>query len=255
MSVHVTSWVLKHSEVSVPGRRLVLLVLADHASDDGTNSYPAVETIAHECRMSERGVQYALKALRESGQIEKLGVHPVYGTNEWRVVMGVHSVHPPGVQPDVVGGVKPIAPEPSNSNHQGSESAREVRAMFDECFSYWQQRTGHTRAKPSPDLRAKFKARLQEGFTVEDVRKGIDGIAANGYVNDVGVKHDDFELVVRNGTKLRMNMQRADAKQPATNGVSKKAAEGDYRTRHYLKMAGLDQTVYDSGVPDSEAQG
>jgi DNA-binding Lrp family transcriptional regulator len=88
MSTHVTSWVFKHSDEATPGRRLVLLVLADHADKDGRNAYPSVATIAHETRMSERGVRYALRELERSGQIESLGIHPQLRTTEYRVVMG-----------------------------------------------------------------------------------------------------------------------------------------------------------------------
>lgn len=217
MSVHVTSWVLKHSEESVPGRRLVLLVLADKADHDGTKTYPAVETIAREARMSERGVRYALRALEKEGRIERLGLHPTTGTYEYRVVMreeatdaGGHAV--PGGN-EAHEDVSQIAPYPSNSEPSSVEVAR-TRAASDpflHCFAYWQERTGHQRAKPTADLRRKFQARLAEGFTVDDVRTGIDGIAVNGYVNERGVKHDDFELVVRNGEKLRLNIARASA--------------------------------------------
>lgn len=119
MSVRVTSWVLEHSEEGVPGRRLVLLVLADKADHDGTNAYPSVARIAREARMSERGVRYALRALESSGRISKRGTHPMYGTTEYVVVMqeGGHSV--PGGNLRQEGGqmttenVRPIAPEPS----------------------------------------------------------------------------------------------------------------------------------------------
>lgn len=204
------SWVFKHSTESVPGRRLVLLSLADKADHDGTGAYPSVQTIANECRMSTRGVQYALRALEDSGQIEKRGIHPTYGTNEWAVVMGAQSVQ--GRNPEHEG-VKPSSPEPSNSKPSSVDVARvrEEADPFQHCFAYWQERTGHQRAKPTADLRRKFQARLAEGFTVDDIRTGIDGIAVNGYVNDRGVKHDDFELVVRNGEKLRLNIARASA--------------------------------------------
>ena len=41
--------------------------------------------------------------------------------------------------------------------------------------------------------------------------QAIDGIAIAAFVDDNGVRHDDFELVVRNGAKLQLNMSRAGA--------------------------------------------
>jgi len=72
MSVHVMSWVLRHSEEKL-GNRLVLLVLADHAADDGTDAWPSVDTIASEARLSRRQVQRCLRELEASGAIIPAG--------------------------------------------------------------------------------------------------------------------------------------------------------------------------------------
>ena len=86
MSVHVSSWVLRHSEAKL-GARLVLLVIADHASDDGTRSWCSVETLGVEARLSRRAVQDALRRLEADGAIVETGKGPK-GTHEYRVVMG-----------------------------------------------------------------------------------------------------------------------------------------------------------------------
>jgi len=49
--------------------KMVLLVIADHASDDGTNSYPSVGTIARKSSMSSRNVQRCLSRLEGQGLI------------------------------------------------------------------------------------------------------------------------------------------------------------------------------------------
>jgi hypothetical protein len=72
LSVHVTSWVLEHSEARL-GDRLVLLVLADHAHEDGTGAWASQQTIAREARMSERAVRYSLKRLERAGAIVRDG--------------------------------------------------------------------------------------------------------------------------------------------------------------------------------------
>jgi biotin operon repressor len=86
VSVHVSSWVLRHSEAKL-GARLVLLVIADHASDDGTRSWCSVETLGVEARLSRRAVQDALRRLEADGAIVETGKGPK-GTHEYRVVMG-----------------------------------------------------------------------------------------------------------------------------------------------------------------------
>lgn len=86
MSVHVMSWVLRHSDETL-GRRLVLLVIADHASEDGTQSWCSVSTLAREARLSRRATQDALRRLEASGAIVETGKGP-RGTHEYRVAMG-----------------------------------------------------------------------------------------------------------------------------------------------------------------------
>lgn len=72
MSIHALSWVLRNSEETL-GRRLVLIVLADHAKDDGTCAWPSVGTIAGHARLSRRAVQDALRKLEANGSIRKRG--------------------------------------------------------------------------------------------------------------------------------------------------------------------------------------
>ena len=82
------TWVFKYSEVNVPGRRLVLLALADRADPDGTKIFPSIETVARDTRMSERGVRYALRALEADGAIQRVGVNVQHhGTTEYVVLM------------------------------------------------------------------------------------------------------------------------------------------------------------------------
>ena len=117
MSIHVMSWVLRNSEEKL-GRRLVLLVLADHAKDDGTSAWPSVETIGREARLSRRQTQANLRALEDAGAIVSTGTSR-HGTTIYTVVMGGANTAPPGAESDVGGrdflpdDVSKTAPEPS----------------------------------------------------------------------------------------------------------------------------------------------
>jgi hypothetical protein len=79
------SWVLRHSEARL-GDRLVLLVLADHAKDDGSSAWPSVATIAHEAHLSEKQVQRCLASLKKAQRIRKTGTSRS-GTNVYAVSM------------------------------------------------------------------------------------------------------------------------------------------------------------------------
>jgi hypothetical protein len=49
--------------------KMVLLIIADHASDDGTNSWPSVSTIARKASLSDRQVKRILRELQDQGLI------------------------------------------------------------------------------------------------------------------------------------------------------------------------------------------
>ena len=110
MSVHVLSWVLRCSEETL-GRRLVLLVLADHAKDDGTAAWPSVATIGREARMSRRSVQEALRRLQMSGAIAPTGVSRA-GTTIYSVVMEGGAESARGAEEDEEG-ARLASPDPS----------------------------------------------------------------------------------------------------------------------------------------------
>lgn len=95
MSVRVLTWVFDRAPVRHRGDLLVLLVLADHARDDGTGAYPSVDTIGRKARLSRRGVFDALARLKDAGVIEADGTGP-NGTVSYRVLMaeGVQPLHP-----------------------------------------------------------------------------------------------------------------------------------------------------------------
>ncbi len=120
MSIHPMSWVLRESEAKL-GDRLVLLVLADHASDDGTGAWPSVATIAAEARLSTRQAQRCLRNLVAQGEIEEDGKSKA-GTVNWTLVgyqrgrqnvtPEATSTAPRGVTSSTSGGDR-MSPEPS----------------------------------------------------------------------------------------------------------------------------------------------
>ena len=55
-------------DIDLPtSEKMVLLVIADHADDEGTNSWPSVATIARKASISPRQAQRLIKSLSESG--------------------------------------------------------------------------------------------------------------------------------------------------------------------------------------------
>jgi hypothetical protein len=88
MSVIVSGLVWQHSQHK-EGTLVVLLALADSANDNGV-CWPSIRHLAAKARMSERGVQYAIAKLMDSGELELLkrgGRHQ--GANTYRVQTNV----------------------------------------------------------------------------------------------------------------------------------------------------------------------
>lgn len=86
LSVYVMSWVFRNSKAEL-GDRLVLLAIADFADDDGY-CWPSIAKIAEKTLMSERAVQYSVRALESRGELT-VSIGTGDGRrNEYRVLQG-----------------------------------------------------------------------------------------------------------------------------------------------------------------------
>jgi len=86
-----------------------------------------------------------------------------------------------------------------------------VSASVDAVFDYWRVTLKHATAKLTPKRRAKITARLKDGYTIDDIKAGIDGNAASAFHqgdNENGGRvYDDLELICRSGEKLEQFIQ------------------------------------------------
>jgi len=99
--------------------------------------------------------------------------------------------------------------EQKEVDSQGASTA--VSASVDLVFDYWRVTLKHATAKLTPKRRAKIAARLKDGYTVEDIKAGIDGNASSAFHqgdNENGGRvYDDLELICRSGEKLEQFIQ------------------------------------------------
>lgn len=74
-------------EFPTQSQKLIMLKLADYASDTGGSVFPAMETLAEKAGCDERTAQRALKAFRECGLIHlvRAGGTGPKATNEWKL--------------------------------------------------------------------------------------------------------------------------------------------------------------------------
>jgi hypothetical protein len=94
----------------------------------------------------------------------------------------------------------PGMPGPAPEAPPASAAQKEVAVRL---FAYWQVKTDHRSAKPSPERIRAVVSRLRDGYSESEIRKAIDGAAAAPYVNqESGHRYDDLTLICRNGSKL-----------------------------------------------------
>ncbi len=91
----------------------------------------------------------------------------------------------------------------------GMEVEKEVEAApppARDVFEHWRTRMGKTDgAKLNDKRQAAIKARLAEGYTVDQIKEAVDGCALTPHnmgSNDRGEKFNDIELICRTGTNV-----------------------------------------------------
>lgn len=72
-------------------------------------------------------------------------------------------------------------------------------------FAYWQQAMNHPQAKLDAKRDRAIKARLKDGYTVDQLCKAVDGCKLSPHhmgKNDTSTVYDDIELICRDGPKV-----------------------------------------------------
>lgn len=218
MSIEAVHWAL---DVPVSGNAKVILIgVANHAKPDGTNSYPSLNTLAEYAFCDRATVRRNLRKLESDGWITRAGEGP-RGQARWSLNYDRKSrtVPPPegvaecdggvtyGVANGVASGVAPVPPEPTTETDKQQTPSR---GDLVEVFEYWRDRCHKPAAKFTDGRRTRVLARLKEGYTVADIRQGIEGAAVNPPVNrDDGTVYDDLVSICRNGDQLERYMARA----------------------------------------------
>ena len=137
MSVQALGWVLENSAARL-GARLVLIALANHAHDDGSNAYMSQATIAREARLTVRQVRRCLNELETSGEIIRSG-KTEHGVVKWQLRMGVLK--------SATGQIVPGHSRPSDRTNR----AESVHEMSDKPSRNRQEPSGGAHARPTTD--------------------------------------------------------------------------------------------------------
>jgi hypothetical protein len=235
MSIHCLSHVMRYSEATL-GARLVLFVLAEHAHDDGTDAYPAIDKICERARMSRRGVQCALRKLEADGMIRRDGLGQ-HGQTKWSVEMGGAETAP-RADDDAGGrssrreGGAAAAPEPTPQPSIEPSKGVARASTIDKIFETWVTATGRDRARTqlTPERRRCID-KAEKAHGVDDCLAAVRNIGAspdarNGYGR--GTRCDDVKHALGDSERLeRWRDFRPVAATARTNGRPAMANAGD----------------------------
>lgn len=86
-------------------------------------------------------------------------------------------------------------------HEQDAAPAPDLHDVANRLFDYWKRTCNHPNAKADPTRLAKAMARLRDGFSEQELRWAIDGMAGSEFhsgSNDGGKRYDDLELCFRN---------------------------------------------------------
>lgn len=84
-----------------------------------------------------------------------------------------------------------------------------------DVFGYWRVECNHPRAKLTADRKAKVRARLRDGYTVDDLKQAVRGATKGAFRDHKGHVWDDLTLICRSGANVERFMQMAGPEQAA----------------------------------------
>jgi hypothetical protein len=92
---------------------------------------------------------------------------------------------------------------------KSSLGKEELSFKVNEVFVHWQDVMGHPNSKLTGERETKIRGRIAQGFTVEQLKRAVDGCKASEFhmgANDRNQVFDDIELICRNGSKVEQFM-------------------------------------------------
>lgn len=100
-----------------------------------------------------------------------------------------------------------------------------------EVFEHWKQVLNHPKAKLGDERERAVKARLAQGYTVDDLKRAVDGCAVTPHnmgQNDRGEVYDDLALICRDGGQVERFMRNAESPPVAARSASAPVPPSDF---------------------------
>ncbi|WJJ10356.1 helix-turn-helix domain-containing protein [Prescottella equi] len=178
MSIAAMTWALTAAPVESAQEHVILIALADRASDDGTAAWPSQDWIALRARCSTRTVRRHLRSLEDRGVIRR---------GDQSLVKHLRADHRPIVWDLNVAGAEPVVDERSRVSARPSRAARPDTA----------DRSGRTRLSDKPS----FDSSSEPSTTPSQRAPRRVGVVVNrsaaGRLDGLAVACRDAELPAR----------------------------------------------------------
>ena len=149
---------------------LLLLALADFASDDGGNVFPSVEKMAEKTRASRRTVQRNLRKLEDEGVLIEVRPASQRFPAEYRIVLEALRRPPEGEGRH--GDTQTVKKNPSRESVNGREREKILKEEFDDWYQHYPKKVSRGAAE-----KALARAR-REGVSLETLIAGAKRYAA-----------------------------------------------------------------------------
>jgi hypothetical protein len=231
MSAEATGWVWKHSPYT--GSKLVIhLAVADVVNDaHGNEFWMSQAGLAEKARVTRQSVCEWFRDAIDRGLVECVRDNSTAGKpNCYRLLM------PTGVSPIVTGGVgksdRGVSAMPTGGvgksdtelkrtkegtktslslveevDENATESDSSFASSAKKVFDTWVEATGKDpkKAKLNRARTDKIRARLKEGYSVDDLCAAVRGIAMSAWHtgdNPDGKRYDDITVALRDGAQV-----------------------------------------------------
>lgn len=232
------------------GARATYTALASFAARGRDGAHPSQEAIAKRAGLGLRMVQKWLVWLDENGWIVRTVITDRKGRTlgteydlspAWGVRAGANGGSPPGGELDRPSGANGSSPnqtsEQTTKDQTNKNSDSEIEAVFlywVESLSKWHGNTSRLRlTKPRRDA---IRARLRDGYSLDDLRRAVDGVVGSKWHRDNG--HTDLTLILR-PQKIDSHILRA---QSADQHEAESSANRADRLRHLADVAQMVKT-------------
>jgi DNA-binding transcriptional ArsR family regulator len=256
---------------------VVFAALASHLprgqSLEGGTCFPSIKRLAKKTTLATRTVQSALARLEKAGLIDRDQSGGAFGTTLYR--LGPAALH--GESPDAsrtppaprcmgdaatctpplhADAPPPVHPRAPRSKRQGERRSTEREKTEEQCvFEAWTSTlAAQDGCRLTGDRRRVIRARLAEGYTVEDLMAAV-----RGWINDPWPerpRHNDLTTLLRDGgqvEKFRELQRNPPPKNGQRSAVAELRAQGSDGERR-AQLSAIDRSrTFDVGpVPEAE---